>query len=80
MEHGGERLLLAGAVGVGRQSAGKDVEQRILRLRFGLDGCAEHILEEVGKILGMSREREGQIEARRSRSWATLPRPQACYF
>jgi RNA polymerase primary sigma factor len=38
-------------------------EQRILRLRFGIGGTAEHTLEEVGKIFGLTRERIRQIEA-----------------
>ena len=38
-------------------------EQRILRLRFGIGGTAEHTLEEVGKIFGVTRERIRQIEA-----------------
>jgi RNA polymerase primary sigma factor len=39
-------------------------EQRILHMRFGLAGTAEHTLEEVGKIFGVTRERIRQIEAR----------------
>jgi len=39
-------------------------EQRILHMRFGLAGSAEHTLEEVGKIFGVTRERIRQIEAR----------------
>jgi RNA polymerase primary sigma factor len=38
-------------------------EQRILRLRFGIGGTAEHTLEEVGKVFGVTRERIRQIEA-----------------
>jgi RNA polymerase primary sigma factor len=38
-------------------------EQRILRLRFGIGGTAEHTLEEVGRIFGLTRERIRQIEA-----------------
>ena len=38
-------------------------EQRILRLRFGIGGTAEHTLEEVGKVFGLTRERIRQIEA-----------------
>jgi RNA polymerase primary sigma factor len=38
-------------------------EQRILRMRFGIGGTAEHTLEEVGKVFGLTRERIRQIEA-----------------
>jgi RNA polymerase primary sigma factor len=38
-------------------------EQHILRMRFGIGGTAEHTLEEVGKIFGVTRERIRQIEA-----------------
>jgi RNA polymerase primary sigma factor len=44
-------------------SALTEREQRILRMRFGLGGTAEHTLEEVGKIFGVTRERTRQIEA-----------------
>jgi RNA polymerase primary sigma factor len=37
-------------------------DQRILRMRFGLGGTAEHTLEELGKIFGLTRERIRQIE------------------
>jgi RNA polymerase primary sigma factor len=33
-------------------------------MRFGIGGMAEHTLEEVGKIFGVTRERIRQIEAR----------------
>ena len=39
-------------------------EQTILRLRFGLDGGAEHTLEEVGQSFAVTRERIRQIEAK----------------
>ena len=38
-------------------------EQRILRMRFGI-GMREHTLEQVGKTLGVTRERIRQIEAK----------------
>jgi RNA polymerase primary sigma factor len=41
----------------------KPREARVLRLRYGLDGRREHTLEEIGKKLGVTRERIRQIEA-----------------
>ncbi len=38
-------------------------EQRILRMRFGIGGTADHTLEEVGQVFGVTRERIRQIEA-----------------
>jgi RNA polymerase primary sigma factor len=39
-------------------------EQRILRLRFGINESSDHTLEEVGKALNITRERVRQIESR----------------
>lgn len=39
-------------------------EQKILKMRFGLDGEWAHTLEEVGKEFGVTRERIRQIEAK----------------
>lgn len=41
-----------------------DREQRVLRLRFGLDDGRNRTLEEVGKEFGVTRERIRQIEAK----------------
>jgi RNA polymerase primary sigma factor len=39
-------------------------EQRILRMRFGIGGTADQTLAEVGRELGVTRERIRQIEAK----------------
>jgi RNA polymerase primary sigma factor len=39
-------------------------EERIISMRFGLDGGSEHTLEEVGQVFSVTRERIRQIEAK----------------
>mgnify|MGYP001578231586 CR=1 FL=1 len=39
-------------------------EQKILRMRFGLEDGVSHTLEEVGKVFNVTRERIRQIEAK----------------
>ena len=39
-------------------------ERQILRWRFGLEGESEHTLEQIGRKLGLSRERIRQLEGR----------------
>ncbi len=38
--------------------------ERIIRLRFGLGGLAEHTLDEIGVSMGVTRERVRQIESK----------------
>jgi RNA polymerase sigma factor (sigma-70 family) len=42
-------------------------EREVLELRYGLDGGEQRSLEDVGHIVGVSRERVRQIEARATR-------------
>ncbi len=39
-------------------------ESRVLHLRYGLDDDCQRTLQEVGEVLGVTRERIRQIEAR----------------
>ncbi|ACI91299.1 RNA polymerase sigma factor RpoD [Afipia carboxidovorans OM5] len=39
-------------------------EERIIRMRFGLDGSGEQTLEAIGNVFGVTRERIRQIEAK----------------
>ena len=39
-----------------------DREAKVLKLRFGLENYEPHTLEEVGRSLGVTRERVRQIE------------------
>lgn len=43
-------------------SALPERQQRVLRLHFGLEDGIDHSLEEIGKLLGVSKERARQIE------------------
>ncbi len=39
-------------------------EEKVLRMRFGIGDGSDHTLEEVGRVLGVTRERVRQIEAK----------------
>ncbi len=57
----GDRMRL----GVGQLvDALSDREQLIINMRYGLSGAPEHTLEQIGRTLGLSRERVRQLEAR----------------
>jgi RNA polymerase primary sigma factor len=52
-------------------------EEKILRLRFGLDGHQAETLEKIGKIFNVSKERIRQIEKKALRKLKN-PNRQAC--
>lgn len=52
-----------------------DREQEVVRLRFGLDDGQVRTLEEVGKVIGVTRERIRQIEVK---TLAKLRHPMRC--
>jgi len=43
-------------------------EKKVIKLRFGLDGCDEHTYEEIGTMFDLTRERIRQIEMKAMRS------------
>jgi len=52
-------------------------EEKILRLRFGLDGHPAETLEKIGRIFNVSKERIRQIEKKALRKLKN-PNRQAC--
>lgn len=52
-----ERLELERAIGTL-----KERQQQVIRMRYGL-GCEPHTLDQIGKVIGVTRERVRQIEA-----------------
>jgi RNA polymerase primary sigma factor len=47
-------------------------DRRVLELRYGLSGSEPHTLEQIGKRLGMTRERVRQIEVESLNRLASL--------
>ena len=49
-------------------------EEKVVRMRFGLDNGSEHTLEEVGQTFSLTRERARQIESEALRKLRHCPR------
>jgi len=57
-------------------------EEKIIRMRFGMDDGSQYTLEEVGRAFSVTRERIRQIEAkalRKLRQSLALPRTQVIF-
>ena len=52
-------------------------ERRVLELRYGLNGEETHTLDEIGHVLGVTRERIRQIEKHSLKKLATFEEAQA---
>ncbi len=48
-------------------------EERIIKMRFGMEDGSEHTLEEVGNSFAVTRERIRRIEAKALRTLAKYP-------
>lgn len=73
-----DAVLLRNSLRVLLRNALKDLdgkEERVVRLRFGLDGSDPKTLKEIGEMLSLSRERIRQIEAQ---ALDKLNRSQKC--
>jgi RNA polymerase primary sigma factor len=57
-------------------SALSERERRVIELRFGLDGGQPQTLDEIGRALGVTRERIRQIENNTLKTLAALPEAQ----
>jgi len=55
-------------------------EQTVIKMRFGFNDGTEHTLEEVGRVLGLTRERIRQIEVKAMRSLQDFTRLQDVEF
>ena len=55
-------------------------EERVIRMRFGLEDGNEHTLEEVGQVLGVTRERTRQIEAKALATLRSDPRARSLHI
>lgn len=51
-------------------------EEKVLRMRFGLENGEPHTLEEIGRVVGLTRERVRQIEAEVVRKLRVAPEAQ----
>ena len=58
-----DRTLLKEHISVALQSI-RPRDARVLRLYYGLQGESEHTLEQIGQLLGVTRERVRQLRDR----------------